>query len=81
MPNIRDSITKDNVLQAVEKIESEKLQGQSQKYEVVIKGKHYPPPLVCQYADYFAKGEQGLLETNTFPVGKNTRCFKAVPLQ
>ncbi|WP_321322784.1 MrcB family domain-containing protein [Thiomicrorhabdus sp.] len=78
MPNISDSITKDDVLQAVDKIDSENLQGQSQKYEVVINGKHYPPPLVCQYADYFAKGEQGLLETNTFPVGQNTRCFKTL---
>lgn len=76
MPNISDNITRQNVLDAVKKIEREKLMGSSQKYEVIIDGKRFPPPLICQYADYFANGQQRLLETNTFPVGKDTKCFK-----
>jgi len=78
MPNISDNFTQAHVLQAVDKIESENIQGQSQKYEVVINGKHYPPPLVCQYADYFASGQKDLLKVGSFRVGQNTDCFNTL---
>lgn len=76
MPEISEHITHEDVLKAVDKIERENIQGSSQRYEVVIKGKRFPPPLVCQYADFFANGEQKLLDS--VRVGVGTKCFKTL---
>lgn len=74
--NIPDNITKQNLIDACEKIITEGIpsNGHSSTYDVFYEGKLLPPKLVVSYANYFANGSE--LERNDFEGGIGTKCFK-----
>jgi 5-methylcytosine-specific restriction protein B len=74
--SLPENITKDHLIQAISKIDTEGLpnDGASQYYDVVYKGNKYPPKLVVSYANIFANGFE--LDRNTFKGGLGTPCFK-----
>ena len=54
-----DKITKQNILDAVKKIESQNIELEpSRKYDVIINGKSYPPKEVMRYAHEIMDGEK-----------------------
>lgn len=72
---IPDNITKEHILRALEKIDSDGiLKGrESTKYNLVYNDKYYPPKLIISYANIYANGEEllpryfsGGQETNNF---------------
>jgi len=71
-----NNITKDDLIKAIEKIDSEGIpsDADSQYYDVIHNGKKYPPKLVVSYANIFANGE--LLDRASFSGGLDTLCFK-----
>ena len=73
---IPSNITKDHLLKAIEKIDQEGIpaNGNSQYYDVIHKGRAYPPKLIVSYANIFANGE--MLHRDTFDGGLDTECFK-----
>lgn len=73
---IPKNISKEHLLNAIEKIDKEgvPLNADSQYYDVIYKGKHYPPKLVVSYANFFANGIE--LDRNSFEGGTGTASFK-----
>jgi hypothetical protein len=73
---IPKNITKQHLLQAIEKIDFEGIpnDGNSQYYDVFYDGKKYPPKVVVSYANIFANGEE--LDRKSFSGGMETQCFK-----
>lgn len=73
---IPNNIAKAHLLKAIEMIDREGFpnDADSQYYDVVHKGKHYPPKVVVSYANIFANGKP--LNRNTFDGGLGTPCFK-----
>jgi 5-methylcytosine-specific restriction protein B len=74
--SIPNNITKENISAAISKIDHEGIPDYSQSvfYDLVYKGKSYPPKLVISYANFFANGE--ILDRKSFPGGPNTQSFK-----
>lgn len=73
---IPKNITKEHLLKAISKIDSEGIpkDGASQYYDVIYNGKKYPPKVIVSYANIFANGEE--LDRNSFSGGIETQCFK-----
>ena len=73
LPN---NITKEHLLKAIEKIESDGIpsDADSQYYDVLFNGKKYPPKVIVSYANLFANGTE--ISRNTFSGGADTECFK-----
>lgn len=76
MKDIPNNIKSKHIVQAINKIEKEGIpaQAHSSSYDVLYKGKRYPPKLVLSYANIFANGV--VLDRNEFEGGLNTPCFK-----
>jgi len=74
--SIPKNITKDDLIRAIEKIDSEgfRKDADSQYYDLVFKGKKYPPKLVVSYANLFANGT--VLDRSSFKGGVDTPSFK-----
>ena len=74
--SIPNNIAKAHLLKAIEMIDREGFpnDADSQYYDVVHNGKHYPPKVVVSYANIFANGKP--LNRNTFDGGLGTPCFK-----
>ena len=74
--SIPTNISKEHILKAIEKIDSEGiiLNADSNYYEVYYEGKYYPPKLIVSFANIFANGSE--LDRNSFQGGTNTPCFK-----
>jgi len=72
------NITKDHLIEAIEKIDNEGIppNGRSSTYDVIYKGKRYPPKLVVSYANLFANGKE--LDRKTFEGGADKECFKVL---
>ena len=70
------NISNEDLLKAIEKIDKEGIpnDAESQYYDVVYAGKHYPPKVVVSFANIFANGYE--LDRNSFSGGLNTPCFK-----
>ncbi len=70
------NITKEHLLNAIEKIDKEGFpsDADSQYYDVNYKGKLYPPKVIVSYANLFANGE--ILNRSLFEGGLNTPCFR-----
>jgi 5-methylcytosine-specific restriction enzyme B len=73
---IPDNITKEDLLQAIQKIDNEGIPpgGDSQYYDLYYNGRNYPPKLIVSYANIFANGTE--LNRRLFAGGRNTECFK-----
>jgi 5-methylcytosine-specific restriction protein B len=73
---IPSNISKQHLLQTIEKIDTEGIpsDGDSQYYDVLYKGKKYPPKVLVSYANIFANGKE--LGRKTFAGGLGTPCFK-----
>lgn len=73
---IPDNITKEHILKAISKIDSEGIpnDANSQYYDVLYNDMRYPPKLVISYANFYANGE--ILDRNFFNGGLGTQCFK-----
>ena len=73
---IPQNITRDNIISAINKIDSEGFQNDadSQYYDVLYHDRRYPPKVVVSYANLFANGE--MLDRRKFPGGRGTQCFK-----
>lgn len=73
---IPDNITKAHLEKAIEEIDKKGItKGRhSSTYDVVYKGKSYPPKLVISIANRFANGEE--LDSKNFSGGKNTQAFQ-----
>src|SRR4051812_13288801 len=73
---IPTNISKQHILQAINKIDNEKLpeNSSSKFYDLIFDGKRYPPKLVFSYANVFANNKQ--LDRTKFRGGKETDCFK-----
>lgn len=71
-----DNITKNHLIQAINKIDSEGVPtyGDSQYYDVLYNGNKYPPKLIVSYANIFANGVE--LDRKNFEGGLGTPCFK-----
>jgi 5-methylcytosine-specific restriction protein B len=69
------NITKEHLLKAIEKIDTEGIPSgaDSRYYDVIYKGKKYPPKLIVSYSNLFANNE--LLDRNSFHGGLNTPAF------
>jgi 5-methylcytosine-specific restriction protein B len=72
---IPKNILKEHLLKAIEKIDQDGIpkDGDSQYYDVLYKGKRYPPKLIVSYANLFSNGVE--LDRNTFHGGLNTPSF------
>ncbi|RXG14373.1 MrcB family domain-containing protein [Leeuwenhoekiella aestuarii] len=72
---IPPNISKDDLLRAIKKIDKESIpsNAHSSTYDVVYKGKKYPPKLVVSYANLFANGK--ILNRNEFKGGAEQPCF------
>ena len=70
------NITKEHLLKAIEKIDTDGIpsDGNSKYYDVIYKGKKYPPKVIISYANIFANGEE--LDRNSFGGGIDTKAFK-----
>ncbi len=72
-----ENITKQHVLDAVEKIEREKIAlAPSTTYDVIINGKAYPPKEVMRYANLLANGKKEWLYSGGEPTNKYLRAFE-----
>ncbi|MFT7158013.1 MAG: hypothetical protein ACI8Q1_003039, partial [Parvicella sp.] len=76
MSEIPQNITREDLLQAIDRIDKESIptNAHSSTYDVIHEGKPYPPKLVVSWANAFANGEE--LDRNSFNGGKDTACFK-----
>jgi 5-methylcytosine-specific restriction protein B len=74
--SIPNNITKEHLLKAISKIDSEGIPdySQSQYYDVIFEGKRYPPKLIISYANLYANGE--ILDRNSFSGGVGTKSFE-----
>ncbi|MRG44262.1 DUF3578 domain-containing protein [Chitinophaga sp. SYP-B3965] len=74
------NITKNHLLDAIAKIDKEGIpvNGDSRYYDVIYKGKAYPPKLIVSYANLFANGS--ILDRDTFEGGLGTECFKLLEM-
>ena len=72
---IPENITKENLLQAIEKIDIEGIPNDSDSkyYDVLYNGKTYPPKLIVSYSNLFANGQ--ILDRTDFRGGLNTESF------
>ncbi|WP_205508913.1 AAA family ATPase [Longitalea arenae] len=71
-----DKISKQHVLQAVDKIEREGIQLEpSTKYDVIINGNLYPPKEVMRYANLLANGTKDWEFSGGEPTNKFLRAF------
>ena len=70
------NITKENLLKAIDKIDTEGMPKNSQSvyFDVVFNNKLYPPKVVVSFANIYANGSE--LDRNSFSGGENTHCFK-----
>ena len=73
---IPDNLTKEHLLEAIEKIDREGIpaNGNSTYYDLIYKEKRYPPKLVISYANFFANGIE--LDRNSFSGGLKSTCFR-----
>lgn len=72
-----DNITKQHVLDAVDKIEREGIVlAPSTRFDVVINGKAYPPKEVMRYANLIANGTKDWLYSGGEPTNKYLRKFE-----
>ncbi|NML23515.1 EVE domain-containing protein [Pseudoflavitalea sp. G-6-1-2] len=72
-----DKITKQHVLDAVDKIEREGIElKRSRDYDVVIDGKAYPPKEIMRYANLLANGTKDWLYSGGEPTNKYLRKFE-----
>lgn len=73
---IPENITKEHILSAIKKIDSEGVPSyaRSSTYDLIYDGKPYPPKLVLSWANIFANGVE--LDRNSFEGGRNTDCFR-----
>ena len=69
------NISKEHLLFAIQKIDLEGIpkDGDSQYYDVLFRGKKYPPKLVISFANFFANGKE--LNRQSFRGGLNTPAF------
>lgn len=76
MPQIPDNITRQDIEQAIEKIDQEGIPkgAHSSTYDVIYNDKPYPPKLVVSYANLFANGVE--LPRDQFHGGKDQPAFK-----
>lgn len=74
--SIPANITKDHLLQAINKIDQEGIppNGNSSTYDVEFNGNYYPPKLIVSYANLFANDE--ILDRSGFKGGTDTNAFK-----
>ena len=72
------NITRDHILQAIEQIDSQGIpqNAKSTTYDMIYKGKRYPPKYVVSLANLFANGV--VLNRDIFDGGVNTDCFKLI---
>ncbi len=72
-----DKITKQDILDAVEKIEREGIElKRSRDYDVVINGKVYPPKEIMRYANLLANGTKDWPYSGGEPTNKYLRKFE-----
>lgn len=76
MSDVPENITSTDIMKAIERVDEEGIpvNAHSSTYDIVYKGKNYPPKLVVAWANVFANGEE--LDRNSFNGGQNTDCFK-----
>ena len=76
MKVLPSNIDAEHIIQAIHKIEKEGIPAQaySSTYDLLYKGKRFPPKLVLSYANIFANGVE--LDRNDFEGGLGTSCFK-----
>lgn len=70
------NIKKEHILKAIHKIDTEGIPKNSgwTDYDVVYKGKLYPPKVLVSFANIFVNGSE--LDRSLFHGGLNTSCFK-----
>ena len=75
MSEVPSNITKEHLLKAIERIDNEGIVkgSQSSTYDLLFKGKRYPPKLVVSFANVYANGEE--LIRGEFDSGENTPSF------
>lgn len=73
---IPKNITKEHLLKAIQKIDSEGFpnDANSQYYDVLHNGKRYPPKVIVSYSNIYANGFE--LDRNDFNGGANTPAFR-----
>lgn len=73
---IPENITKEHILSAIKKIDSEGVpsNAHSSTYDLFYDGKTYPPKLVLSWSNIFANEAE--LDRNSFEGGQNTDCFR-----
>ncbi len=73
--SIPSNITADHLKKAIEKIDDEGIPpgAHSTTYDVILKGKKYPPKLIVSFANLFANGT--ILDRASFRGGLNTSAF------
>ncbi len=78
MSDVPTNITREHLLNAIKKIDDEGVEkgAQSSTYDLLFKGKKYPPKLVVSWANEFANGE--VLERQAFQGGLKSACFKVI---
>ena len=72
-----DSITKDNIISAIDrfnKVGLPDVNADSQYYDMLYKGKRYPPKVIVSYASFFATGQE--LDRKLFSGGIGSKSFK-----
>ncbi|WP_277099332.1 MrcB family domain-containing protein [Coprobacter secundus] len=76
MGGLPTNIRAEHIIRAIQKIEDEGVpaQAHSSTYDLLYKGKRFPPKLVLSYANIFANGVK--LDRNSFSGGKGTPCFE-----
>ena len=76
MGGLPTNIRAEHIIRAIQKIEDEGVpaQAHSSTYDLLYKGKRFPPKLVLSYANIFANGVE--LDRNSFSGGKGTPCFE-----
>jgi len=77
MSLIPKNITKEHILLAIKRFDNEGLpdtNADSQYYDLVFRGKHYPPKVIISYANKFANGED--LDRRTFTGGTSSQSFQ-----
>lgn len=71
-----DKITKEHILDAVKKIESESIvMKPSTKYDVIINGKSYPPKEVMRYANFMANNTKEWTNSGGEPTNRYLKDF------
>lgn len=73
---IPKNISKEHILKAIEKIKKEGVPkgSDSKYYDLIFKGKKYPPKLILSYANLFANGKA--LDRTSFEGGEKKESFK-----